>query len=203
MKKNILIKYFLIIFPIIIFGCQSEEIKAPVITTEFNTNLDNLIRDYKTYEVSNEDDYNLIRIDLDRTFDNPWAIEFINDDELIITEKNGNLTYVDLNTNTTKSIENEIPSVQVGQGGLLDVLINEDFLYVSFSMKNENNNFTTAIGRGKLIDDYSKLSDFEILFEALPYYKETVHFGSRIIIDENYLYASIGEIYRGSLYQSE
>ena len=127
MKKNILINYFLIIFPIIIFGCQSEEIKAPVITTEFNTNLDNLIRDYKTYEVSNEDDYNLKRIDLDRTFDNPWAIEFINDDELIITEKNGNLTYVDLSTNSTKSIENEIPSVQVGQGGLLDVLINEDF----------------------------------------------------------------------------
>ena len=201
MKKNILIKYFLIIFPIIIFGCQSEEIKAPVITTEFNTNLDNLIRDYKTYEVSNEDDYNLIRIDLDRTFDNPWAIEFINDDELIITEKNGNLTYVDLNTNTTKSIENQIPSVQVGQGGLLDVLINEDFLYVSFSIKNEDNNFTTAIGRGKLIDDYSKLSDFEILFEALPYYKETVHFGSRIIIDENYLYASIGERGKGNVAQ--
>ena len=136
MKKNILIKYFLIIFPIIIFGCQSEEIKAPVITTEFNTNLDNLIRDYKTYEVSNEVDYNLKRIDLDRTFDNPWAIEFINDDELIITEKNGNLTYVDLSTNSTKFIENNIPSLQVGQGGLLDVLLYKNFLYVSFSIKN-------------------------------------------------------------------
>ena len=40
MKKNILIKYFLIIFPIIIFGCQGEELKAPEITTEFNSNLD-------------------------------------------------------------------------------------------------------------------------------------------------------------------
>tara|TARA_Y100001936_G_scaffold26133_1_gene24156 strand:+ start:31 stop:1215 length:1185 start_codon:yes stop_codon:yes gene_type:complete len=201
MKKNILTKYSLIIFSIIIFGCQGEEIKSPVITNEFKTNIDKLVRDYKTYEVSNEDDYNLKRIDLDRTFDNPWAIEFINDNELIITEKNGNLIYVDLNTNSTKFIENNIPSLQVGQGGLLDVLLYKNFLYVSFSIKNENDNFTTAIGRGKLSEDYSKLLDFEILFEALPYYKETVHFGSRIIIHENYLYASIGERGKGNVAQ--
>ncbi len=120
---------------------------------------------------------------------------------MIISEKNGNLIYVNLNTNSTKYIQNEIPIVQVGQGGLLDILLHEDFFYASFSMKNDKNNFSTAIGRGKLSDDYSKLSDFEILFEALPYYKETVHFGSRIIIHEDYLYASIGERGKGNVAQ--
>ena len=89
---------------------------------------------------------------------------------------------------------------QIGQGGLLDLEIYEDFLYVSFS-KEKNNKYTTAIGRGKFSNEYSELSEFEILFEAMPYYKDSVHFGSRIIIKDDYLFASIGERGKGDVGQ--
>ena len=99
MKKKNLIHYFIII-SFILLGCISEDINLSVEkNNEIDFNKDNLIRDYKNYIISDEDNYILKSIELDRTFENPWAIEFINDDELIISEKNGNLIYVNMNTN--------------------------------------------------------------------------------------------------------
>ena len=166
-----------------------------------NTNdFEKLISDYENYSYINSNDFILERIDLDIKFNNPWALKFIDDDQLIISEKNGRLSYINLDEKISKEIIHKIPSVQIGQGGLLDLEIYEDYLYVSFS-KEKDKKFTTAIGRGKLSNDYRKLSDFEILFEAIPYYSDTVHFGSRMIINDGYLYASIGERGKGSVGQ--
>ena len=182
--KYLFITFLLIAF---LFGCSNQE----------NNNYYEIISDYKNYSFIDEKNYSLEKVDLNTTFENPWAIEFIDDNQAIITEKKGRLVYVDFENNTWKNIQHDIPSVLVGQGGLLDILNHEDFLYVSFSKKNENNYYTTAIGRGKLSDDYKNLYNFEIIFEAQPYYKESVHFGSRIVIHDNHLYASIGERGKG------
>ena len=197
---------FLLTF--LLFACGNEEEDSSIfipfensITNEFEENYDEIISDYKNYSIVDEKNYSLEKVDLNTTFENPWAIEFIDDNQAIITEKKGRLVYVDFENNTWKNIQHNIPSVLVGQGGLLDILNHEDFLYVSFSKKNENNHYTTAIGRGKLSDDYKNLYNFEIIFEAQPYFKESVHFGSRIVIHDNHLYASIGERGKGKVGQ--
>ena len=71
----------------------------------------------------------LEEIDIGAKLENPWAIQFINDDEIIITEKRGNLIYANLNKNIHHIIKHEIPLVQYGQGGLLDIKFHKEYLY--------------------------------------------------------------------------
>ena len=151
-----------------------------------------LISDYKTYQNIDEK-IKLEKINVAQTLDQPWGMDFVDSNTLIITEKKGNLILFDLNKKISKDIKHDIPVVQSGQGGLLDVVFFEQFLYLSFTKLDENLKLTTAIGRGKFIKPFNTLDDFQIIFEAKPYYSDRIHFGSRIVIKDNYLYASIGE----------
>ena len=144
---------------------------------------------------------NLEKIDIGTKLNNPWALEFINDNEILITEKSGNLIYANLETNKYHKIIHEIPVASIGQGGLLDIKIHDGYLYVSFSIKNDNDKYTTAIGKGTISDDFKKLNNFRILFKAEPFYSSGKHFGSRIIIKDNYLFATIGERGQGDVGQ--
>ena len=159
-----------------------------------------IIKDYRKYVVD-ESITSITQIKLNDSFDNPWAIEFLNDDLVVVTEKNGTLSLVNLQLGTVTSINHEIPSVQYGQGGLLDVVKHEDYLYVSFAMMNDEKKVTTAIGRGLFIHPFKELQDFELLFTALPFFSDSKHFGSRIVIKNDYLFASIGERGQGSISQ--
>ncbi len=150
------------------------------------------LSDYKTYKNIDEK-IKLEKINAAQTLDQPWGMDFIDSNTLIITEKKGNLILFDLNKRISKDIKHDIPVVQSGQGGLLDVVFFDQFLYLSFTKLDENLKLTTAIGRGKFIKPFNTLDDFQIIFEAKPYYSDRIHFGSRIVIKDNYLYVSIGE----------
>ena len=162
---------------------------------------ESIIENYENYEIIDDRLINLSKLDIGTTFNNPWALEFINDNEILITEKNGNLIYANLETNKNHKVIHEIPVAIIGQGGLLDIKLYDDYLYVSFSIKNDDDKYTTAIGKGKLSDDFKKLDNFKILFKAEPFYSSGYHFGSRIIIKDNYLFATIGERGQGDVAQ--
>tara|TARA_B100000941_G_C28508698_1_gene559084 strand:+ start:11633 stop:12769 length:1137 start_codon:yes stop_codon:yes gene_type:complete len=187
MKLNL--KYILLI--LLLLGCND--------IIEYDS--ENIIENYENYEVINSGLINLTRLDIGTQLNNPWGLEFINDNEILITEKNGNLIYANLKTNKNHKIEHDIPVATVGQGGLLDLKFYDDFLYVSFSIKNDDDKYTTAIGKGTLSDDFRLLKNFEILFKAKPFYSSGKHFGSRIIIKDNYLFATIGERGQGDVGQ--
>ena len=55
--------------------------------------------------------------------DDPWGASFLNDKELIITEKGGAIKILNLNSNNVKKIEHKLNILEHGQGGLLDILI--------------------------------------------------------------------------------
>ena len=159
-----------------------------------------IIRDYKEYKV-NESYVELSKMELDKTFDNPWAMEFIDDNLMVVTEKNGKLSLVDLVNQTVFDIMHKIPMTQYGQGGLLDVLKFEDYLYLSYTVSNKDEKYTTAIGRGLFVYPYKELKGFEQIFTAKPFYKDSKHFGSRMLIKSRYFFASIGERGQGSVAQ--
>ncbi len=163
---------------------------------------ESIIENYENYEIIDDKLINLSKLDIGTTLNNPWALEFINDNEILITEKNGNLIYANLKTNKNHKIIHKIPIASIGQGGLLDIKFYDDYLYVSFSIKNDDDKYTTAIGKGKLSDDFKKLDNFIILFKAEPFYSSGKHFGSRIIIKDNYLFATIGERGQGDVAQN-
>ena len=66
MKNNIII----LLATIFILSCQQE--------TELDTNDISIIHDYREY-LTNESLIELEKIQLTNTFDNPWAMEFINE----------------------------------------------------------------------------------------------------------------------------
>ena len=120
----------------------------------------------------------------------PWAVTSLPDGRLLITEKEGNLRIA-----TTAGVVGDritgFPEVDSrGQGGLLDVAPAPDFqtsrmLYFTLAeySKNKSEGSLTAVGRGKLSANESKIEDFEIIFRAIPYFNNSMHFGSRLLFE--------------------
>ena len=129
----------------------------------------------------------------------PWGMTFIDEDNLIITEKNGGLIKVNKNNGESTKIKHNIKSIEYQsfrntQGGLLDVLYHKGFLYFSYSKSfsgQETQGSSTVIARGKLINN--QIKNFKILFISKPLLKKNIHWGSRLIIKNDHLFASIGE----------
>ena len=134
---------------------------------QITENEENIIDNFNSYDIANESLFILEEINIGTKLENPWAIQFINDNEIIVTEKRGNLIYANLNKNIHHIIKHEIPLVQYGQGGLLDIKFHKEYLYVTFTIQDNNKKFSTAIGRGKFTENYKVLRDFQILFEDL------------------------------------
>ena len=132
---------------------------------------------------------------------NPWAVASLPDGRLIITEKAGKLRIA-----TTSGVVGDaitgFPDVDNrGQGGLLDVVAAPDFgtsrmLYFTLAefAKNKSEGSLTAVGKGKLSVDESKIENFEIIFRAIPFFDNSMHFGSRIVFDKKgNIFVSTGE----------
>ena len=90
------------------------------------------LSDYKSSKYIAEK-INLEKLHVTQTLDQPWGMDFIDSNTLIITEKKGNLILFDLNKKISKDIQHDIPVVQSGQGGLLDVVVFDQFLYLNLN----------------------------------------------------------------------
>ena len=127
---------------------------------------------------------------------NPWAIAFLPDGDILVTERPGRLRII----RDGELLDDAVPGVPEvlaeGQGGLLDVMPHPDFannrlIYLSFSKPIAGEEgATTAIVRGRFEND--QLTDVEELFEAVA--RGNGHYGSRLAFDGNgYLFFSAGD----------
>ena len=128
----------------------------------------------------------------------PWGSSFINKDELIITEKNGKIKIVNINSGEVLEVDHNLNFLKVGQGGLLDILHKDNFLWISYSEDRGNWKTSTSIAKAKL--DKKELN-FKNIFQAEPPIDSGYHFGSRLAIKNNYLFASAGERGQGMIAQ--
>ena len=120
----------------------------------------------------------------------PWGSSFVNDNELIITEKSGKIKIVNISLQKISNIEHNLNYLEHGQGGLLDILYKENFIYISYSENRGNWKSSTSIAKARLEKD--KLN-FKNIFQAEPPIDSGYHFGSRLAIKDNFLFASAGE----------
>ncbi|WP_346855724.1 PQQ-dependent sugar dehydrogenase [uncultured Draconibacterium sp.] len=135
----------------------------------------------------------------------PWAIDFIDKNTALITERPGRLRVVKNGTLQAEAVKNTPKVLNEGQGGLLDVAIDPDYkdngwIYLAYSHVLENTGTgdrpgaMTRIVRGKI--ENNTWTKQEVLFEA-PHetYRTTRHhYGCRIVFDpEGYLFFCIGE----------
>ncbi len=126
----------------------------------------------------------------------PWGFTFINNNEVLFTEKRGKVYRYIISTGTLTEISG-VPAIsQNGQGGLLDIALHpnfssNNFVYLTYAVAATGGQ-TTALGRGILVGN--QLQNFTELFRALPIVNSGAHFGSRIVFDRNnFLYMSVGD----------
>ena len=131
-------------------------------------------------------------------FKNPWGSSFINDQELLITEKSGSIKLINLTSNEIINIDHNLNILEDGQGGLLDILFYQNKVWVSYSENRGNGKSSTSIALGKF--DKKKIT-FKNIFRAEPPIRSGYHFGSRLAIKDNYIFASAGERGEGMIAQ--
>lgn len=126
----------------------------------------------------------------------PWGFTFINNNEVLFTEKRGRMYRYSISAGTLNEITGLPVVSQNGQGGLLDIALHPEFsknnyVYLTYAVTATGGQ-TTALGRGTLSGN--QLQNFKELFRALPIRNSGVHFGSRIVFDNsNFLYMSVGD----------
>ena len=152
--------------------------------------------DYKDYKIPK---INFHLEEISKGLNYPWGMTFIDNENLLITEKSGRLLKINISTGEREEIGHELNIFTGRQGGLLDVLYHNKYVYFTYSHLRDDVYGSSAIARGKLINN--NIIDTEILLSAEPKLKTAVHFGSRVIIKDNYLFASFGERGRGMIAQ--
>ena len=130
--------------------------------------------------------------------DDPWGSSFINKDELLVTEKSGKIKIINILSKEIFEVKHNLDFLVVGQGGLLDIIYQDNTVWISYSENRSNWKTSTSIA--KAIFDKRELK-FENIFQANPPIDSGYHFGSRLAIKDNYLFASAGERGQGMIAQ--
>ncbi|NUT15468.1 MAG: PQQ-dependent sugar dehydrogenase [Cupriavidus sp.] len=132
---------------------------------------------------------------------NPWALAFLPDRRMLITERGGKLRLRLADGSAPAGGDNVsgVPTVLVaGQGGLLDVAVDPAFganrrIYLSFAEGTAGSN-GTAVARAELDPETRTLSNVAVIFRQQPKVDSTGHFGSRLVFDRGgQLFVTLGE----------
>jgi glucose/arabinose dehydrogenase len=126
----------------------------------------------------------------------PWGLAFISDTDIIITEREGNIRLVNVETGKLRTLKGAPAVLADGQGGMLDVAVPPDFkagdwIYFTF-VRDRGGEGVTVLARAKLHKD--QLVNWQDLLETQSATDTTYHFGSRITFDETgHVYFGVGD----------
>ena len=140
----------------------------------------------------------------------PWAIDFTDNQTILVTEKPGRLRLIKNGVLQPEPVEGIPEVLNEGQGGLMDVTVDplyseNGWIYLAYSHALPGNDrpvAMTRIIRGRI--NNNKWVDQQVLFEGDHTFYQTTrhHYGCRIVFDKKgYLYFSVGERGFGQLAQ--
>ena len=125
----------------------------------------------------------------------PFGMAFIPNGQMLVTDRpSGSIFVIDINTGK-KTLIKGLPSVVIdGDGGMLDVLPHPDFaknnlIFFAYAHQDEKGG-TLAVESAKLNGD--SLTERKRVFSAKPYYKKYNFFGSRLLLQDGFLYITTG-----------
>jgi glucose/arabinose dehydrogenase len=116
--------------------------------------------------------------------ENPWALAFLPDGRILVTERPGRLRIIEPDGRVSKPLDNVPRVLARGQGGLLDVALDPRFaenrlVYLSYAEPGEGNMAGTAVARGRLAE--GRLDDVQVIYRQQPKVEGGGHFGSRLV----------------------
>jgi glucose/arabinose dehydrogenase len=143
-----------------------------------------------------------VRFELQRIaqFDEPWAMTFLPDGRLLVTEKAGTLRLFDPVQGSRHVVAGVPDVVYGGQGGLGDVVLHPGFadnrlVYISYAEAGAGG-AGAAVARARLELDAGggRLEGLEVIWRQVPKLGGSGHFGHRIVFDrEGMLWISSSE----------
>jgi glucose/arabinose dehydrogenase len=150
---------------------------------------------------------------VDRGLEIPWAIAFLPDGRKLVTERPGRLRILQADgTLDPRPVSGTPPVIHHGQGGLMEVAIHPDYqhngwIYLGFAdgwrdgaRKNQTHTLT-AVVRGRL-KDHQWLDQQWIWKADHKFYTAAgVHFGTRFVFDDGFIYFVVGE--RGGWHEAQ
>lgn len=122
------------------------------------------------------------------TFNAPWAMSFLPDGRLLVTEMAGALRLYDPASGRTGTVSGVPAVAHVAQGGLGDVVLHPAFasnqrVYISYVEAGEGGLLGAAVARARLVTDASggaALEGLETIWRQVPKKSGDGHFGYRI-----------------------
>jgi len=135
------------------------------------------------------------------TFNEPWAMTFLPDGRMLVTEKRGRLYVVTQEGEKSRPV-GDVPNVDYrGQGGLGDVILHPDFannqlIYLSYAESGIGDVRGAAVARGRLIlnEGDPRLEGVEVIWRQNPKVTGAGHYGHRMAFDaDGFLFISSGE----------
>ncbi len=121
-----------------------------------------------------------------RGLENPWAVAFIGEGRMLVTERPGRMRVVGANGQLGEPLAGVPPVVAQGQGGLLDVITDRDFarnrtIYFCYAEPAASGSAnSTAMASAVLSADMRSLEQVRVIFSQKPKYASRLHFGCRI-----------------------
>lgn len=131
--------------------------------------------------------------------ENPWALQFLPDGRMLVTERPGRIRIVARDGSLSAPLANVPEVFASGQGGLLDLHLDPDFassrrLYFSYAEPGEGG-AGTAMASARFAE--TRLEDVTVIFRQQPKMSGGNHFGSRIVVDRGgRLWLGMGERFR-------
>lgn len=119
-----------------------------------------------------------------RSLVNPWALAFLPDGRMLVTERPGRLRVIGSDGRPGEAIAG-LPAVDAsGQCGLLDVAVDPKFaethlIFWTYAEAGDGGN-GVAVARGRL--EGQRLADVKVIFRQWPKVRSNLHCGSRIVI---------------------
>jgi glucose/arabinose dehydrogenase len=122
------------------------------------------------------------------TFDEPWAMAFLPDGRVLVTEKKGALKLLTIGGKAGNI--SGVPKVAYGgQGGFGDVALHPQFaanhlVYISYAEAGEGDTRGAAVARAKLTLDAQgggALSDLDVIWRQVPKVTGGGHYGHRLL----------------------
>ncbi|GHG77176.1 PQQ-dependent sugar dehydrogenase [Comamonas sp. JC664] len=133
-------------------------------------------------------------------FRNPWAIAFLPDQRMLVTEKPTGSLYIVTPEGAKSPAVTGLPAVDGrGQGGLLDVEVGPDYaesglIYWTYAEPRTGGN-GLAVARARLVDGpQPRVENVQVIFRMMPTIESTMHSGGRLVFTpDGKLFVTLGE----------
>jgi len=128
----------------------------------------------------------------------PFAMVFIDNDKMLLTDRPLGTMYIVDTYSGEKTVVQGVPAVHgKGDSGLLDVILASDFsksgrIFFDYTLE-DSTGFSMAVETAVLRED--SLTERKRIFQARPYFPEQSFYGSRLLLQGEYLFITTGVDY--------